>query len=73
MNKKISRKLDQGPFPRRWLKVMEAAQYLGSSPKGLYHSLSTRKIPFSKVRGIGIRVDRLELDKILERGQIPAR
>ena len=69
MKKKSKLKLDQGPFPRRWLRVLEASQYLGVSCKGLYHSLSTRRIPYSKVKGIGIRLDRLALDRLLERNQ----
>jgi excisionase family DNA binding protein len=52
---------------RRWLKVSEAGQYLGLHPKSVYRSCSQRKIPFSRAPGIGIRIDKLELDALLER------
>jgi excisionase family DNA binding protein len=73
MNKKISRKFDAGPFPRRWLKVSEAALYLNQNIKSFYRCLAKRQIPYSRVRGVGIRIDRIELDRILERNQISAR
>jgi len=69
VKKKSALKLDQGPFPRRWLTVKEAAGYLGLKYKGLYNSLKARKIPFSRAKGIGIRLDRLALDRLLERNQ----
>lgn len=52
---------------RRWLKVSEAAEYIGLHPKSLYRSCSRRKIPYSKVPGIGVRIDKRELDALLER------
>jgi len=52
---------------RRWLKVSEAGEYLGMHPKSVYRSCSQRKIPFSRVSGIGVRIDKRELDALLER------
>ncbi len=53
------------PQERRWLKVNEAARYLGSHPRSVRRALAAGKIPYSKVRGIGVRIDRLGLDEIL--------
>lgn len=55
------------PIERRWLKVSEAGEYLGLHPKSVYRSCSQRKIPFSRVPGIGVRIDKRELDALLER------
>jgi len=52
---------------RRWLKVSEAGEYLGMHPKSIYRSCSQRKIPFSRAPGIGVRIDKQELDAFLER------
>jgi excisionase family DNA binding protein len=52
---------------KRWLKVKEAAEYLGIHEKSLYRSCSRQEIPSSKAPGVGVRIDRLELDKLLER------
>jgi excisionase family DNA binding protein len=52
---------------RRWLRVSEAGDYLGMHPKSVYRSCSQRKIPFSRAPGIGVRIDKRELDALLER------
>jgi excisionase family DNA binding protein len=51
---------------RRWLKASEAATYLGIHQKSLYRALKRKQIPFSKPPGVGIRLDRLRLDRLLE-------
>jgi excisionase family DNA binding protein len=51
---------------RRWLKVSEAAEYLGLHPKSVYRACSEGTIPCSKVPGIGVRIDKEELDALLE-------
>jgi excisionase family DNA binding protein len=57
---------------RRWLRISEAGEYLGLHPKSVYRACSERRIPFSKVPGIGIRIDKRALDALLERrGQGP--
>lgn len=53
------------PQERRWLKVDEAARCLGSHPRSIRRALAAGKIPYSKVPGIGVRIDRLGLDEIL--------
>ena len=52
---------------RRWLKVSETGEYLGLHPKSVYRACHSRKIPFAKVPGIGVRIDKRELDELLER------
>lgn len=52
---------------RRWLKVAETAQYLGLNIRSVYRSCSMRQIPHTKIRGIGIRIDKKALDQLLER------
>jgi len=56
---------------RRWLKVKEAAEYLGVHEKSLYRACHRREVPFSKARGVGVRIDKRELDALLERRGIP--
>ena len=55
------------PIERRWLKVSETAEYLGMNAKSVYRSCSARLIPHCKIRGVGIRIDKHELDQLLER------
>ena len=50
---------------RRWITVKEAAQYLGLHEKTIYRLTYKRTIPFTKVEGIGVRIDVKELDKML--------
>jgi len=52
---------------RRWLKVKEASEYLGVHEKSLYRACRRREVPFSKAPGIGVRIDKRELDTMLER------
>lgn len=52
---------------RRWLKVKEAAEYLAVHEKSLYRACRRREVPFSKAPGIGVRIDKRELDALLER------
>jgi excisionase family DNA binding protein len=51
---------------KRWLKVSEAAEYLGLHPKSVYRACSDGNIPCAKVPGIGVRIDKDELDALLE-------
>lgn len=55
---------------RRWLRVKEAAEYLGISVKGLYDLCSRGLIPHTRLRGVGIRVDLKKLDELLEASEI---
>ena len=52
---------------KRWLKVKEAAEYLGVHEGSLYRSCVRREVPFTKAPGIGVRIDKLALDAMLER------
>ena len=52
---------------RRWLTAKEASEYLGLHLKTIYRLTTQRKIPFTKVPGIGIRVDIKELNALMER------
>lgn len=58
---------------RRWLKVSEASEYLGLHPKSIYRACCQRKIPFTKAPGIGVRIDKRELDALLERQGVNSR
>jgi len=51
---------------RRWLRVTEAGEYLGLHQKSVYRACSERRIPFCKIAGIGVRIDKHELDLLLE-------
>ncbi len=53
-------------FNRRWLRVRDAAEYLGIAPKSVYRGIARRQIPAAKCAGIGVRVDRQALDELLE-------
>lgn len=55
---------------RRWLTVKETAQYLGLHEKTIYRLTYRRVIPFSKVPGIGIRIDLKELTRLLEGSEL---
>jgi len=51
---------------RRWISVKETAQYLNLHLKTVYRLVSINAIPYSKISGYGIRIDRVELDQMLE-------
>jgi len=50
---------------RRFLKASEAGQYLGLHTKSIYRACRARQIPYAKLPGIGVRIDKQELDKLL--------
>jgi len=52
---------------RRWLKIKEAAEYLAVHEKSLYRACRRREVPFTKSPGVGVRIDKRELDAMLER------
>jgi len=51
---------------RRWISAKEAAQYLNLHLKTIYRLVARHAIPFTKIDGYGIRIDRIELDRLLE-------
>jgi excisionase family DNA binding protein len=55
------------PIERRWITAAEASEYLRINKTSLYRACSRRQIPFTKVKGIGLRIDKRGLDAQLER------
>lgn len=51
---------------KRWLKAAEAGEYLGIHPRSVYRACYKRELPYSKAPGIGVRIDKLALDAMLE-------
>ena len=56
---------------RRLLNVVEAAAYLGMSPKTLYNLASSRRVAFVKI-GRSLRFDVRDLDAVIEANRRPA-
>ena len=52
---------------RRWLKVSEAAEYLGLYKRSVYRACQECKLPHAKVPGVGVRIDKQALDELLMR------
>ena len=52
---------------KRWMKASEVAAYLSLNEKSVYRACRHGQIPSSKAPGIGVRVDKLKLDAMLER------
>lgn len=57
---------------RRWLTVAEVAQFLDCHPISVYRLCSRRKLPHAKAAGVGIRIDRRDLERYLDNARIPA-
>ncbi len=55
---------------RRWLTATETGDYLHLHPKSVYRACHARKLPHAKIPGIGVRIDKQELDAMLERERI---
>jgi excisionase family DNA binding protein len=55
---------------RRWLTAPEVGEYLSLHPKSVYRACRTHRIPYTKAAGVGVRIDKLELDRMLERMRI---
>ncbi|MCG7851561.1 MAG: helix-turn-helix domain-containing protein [Methanosarcinaceae archaeon] len=58
------------PIEKRWMTAAETGQYLHLHPKSVYRACQTRKLPHAKIPGIGVRIDKQELDAMLERERI---
>jgi len=58
---------------RRWLTVKETAAYLNMHPQSIYRDCYRGKLPFSRVPGIGLRIDKRELDEQLKNNQVQIR
>lgn len=61
------------PIEKRWLTVADTADYLDLNPKSVYRACHARKLPYAKVPGVGVRVDKRGLDELLERESIGPR
>lgn len=64
--------INNRPIEKRWLRVKELAVYLGSSPSNIYNLVHKGLLPFSKIKGIGIRFDLVKINAILEENETPS-
>ena len=51
---------------RRWLRPGEAASILGCHIQSIYSGLLRGDLPGARIKGIGWRLDRVELEKRIE-------
>jgi excisionase family DNA binding protein len=51
---------------RRWLKPKDAAFLLGCHLQTIYSGLELGDLPGARIKGIGWRLDRVELEKRIE-------
>ena len=58
------------PIEKRWMTAAETGEYLHLHPKSVYRACQARKLPHAKMPGIGVRIDKRELDALLERESI---
>ena len=72
INAPIEPKSQQAPADRRWLTVAEVAEELGCHPISVYRLCGRRKMPHAKAAGVGIRVDRADLERFMQGSKIPA-
>jgi excisionase family DNA binding protein len=50
---------------KKWLTAAETAAYLNLNPKSVYRACKDGRLPFAKVPGIGIRIDKNAIDQLL--------
>lgn len=72
INASVEPKSQQTPAERRWLTVAEVAKFLNCHPISVYRLCSRRKLPHAKAAGVGIRIDRKDLERYLDNARIPA-
>jgi excisionase family DNA binding protein len=51
---------------RRWFRADEIAEYLHLNPKTVYSLCSRGMFPHIKKPGVGLRIDKVKLDQMLE-------
>jgi excisionase family DNA binding protein len=51
---------------KRWLKAVEAAEFLGVHIHTIYNNVARGLLPFTHRPGIGLRIDREALEKLME-------
>jgi excisionase family DNA binding protein len=73
INAPVEAKSQQTPAERRWLTVAEVAEELGCHPISVYRLCGWRKMPYAKAAGVGIRIDRGDLERFMQGSKIPAR
>jgi excisionase family DNA binding protein len=61
------------PIEKRWLTAVETGEYLHLHPKSVYRACLARKIPHTKIPGVGVRIDKQALDALLEQESISPR
>jgi excisionase family DNA binding protein len=54
------------PQERRWIRADEVAELLHLNLKSVYRAVKSGKLPGCRVPGVGLRLDRLAIDKLLE-------
>jgi predicted site-specific integrase-resolvase len=52
---------------KRWLKIKEASSVYGIHPVTLYKLCQAKKIPCVKMKGLGLRVDALKFEQLLQK------
>jgi excisionase family DNA binding protein len=57
---------------RRWFKISEIAEYLNLHPQSVYELWGKGIIPGTKIKGIGVRLDKKKLDELLEENSLDA-
>jgi excisionase family DNA binding protein len=73
INAPVETKSQQPPIEDRWLTVHEAAAILRVHPISIYRGCSARRIPHAKAAGVGIRIDRADLERFMQGSKIPAK
>jgi excisionase family DNA binding protein len=68
----IEAQSQQAPTERRWLTVAEVAKFLDCHPISIYRLCSRRALPHAKAAGVGIRIDRKDLECYLDNARVPA-
>ena len=58
---------------RDWLKIAEAAVYVGVHYDTVRKGIKAGRIPYTKVPGIGIRIRKTALDQIFAKREVPVR
>jgi excisionase family DNA binding protein len=61
------------PIEKRWLTAVETAAYMNLNVKSVYRACRARKLPYAKVPGVGVRIDKRALDALFEQESISPR
>ena len=61
------------PIEKRWLTAIQTGDYLHLHPKSVYRACLARKLPYAKIPGVGVRIDKRALDALLEQESIEPR